>query len=92
MYVCGGGGDSAAGKKNPVPQSGFQTARSLLQALVSSRKQSSSCMHFGFLRSCGKLRAWPLNVRCLRRAAVKVGHCMITCSMVWRGSLHWQAI
>jgi hypothetical protein len=57
-------GDSAAA----VPQSGSQTARGSLQALVSSRNRSSSCTRFGVSRSCWKLLVWPFDIRCLSLA------------------------
>jgi hypothetical protein len=40
-------GCSDAEKEDPVPQSGSQTARGLLQAFVSSRNRSSFWTRFG---------------------------------------------
>jgi hypothetical protein len=79
-------------KESSVPHPSSHSARGLLQALVSSRNQSSDWTHSGVLSSCGKLQGRPLTVKCLRHAAVNRGQEKSTCSMVWRASPHWQAI
>jgi hypothetical protein len=79
-------------KESSVPHPSSHSARGLLQALVSSRNQSSDWTHSGVSSSCGKLQGRPLTVKCLRHAAVNRGQEKSTCSMVWRASPHWQAI
>ena len=69
-----------------------QTARGLAQAPVSSRNRSSTWTRFGWLNSWGRDRRRVLVVRYFQRAAVKRGHFMNTCLMVWIGSPHGQAI